>query len=216
MPVAATIALCSGVSACGSTTTSSVTSPSTSKCQVALNAGSMSFPSQGGNGSVSVSTSRECSWSAEATSGWIRLAATGGQGEATIPFSIDANTSYSDRSGAIRVSNAGEVSVRQDAAPPPPPPPPPPDSGPAPPPPPSDGPIDPDTGRTVDIDGEVSGLAGSCPAVTFTVSGRLVRTSALTEFKKMDCGALRNGLDVEVRGVVQADGSILATRIERD
>jgi len=181
----------------------------------------MSFPSQGGNGSVTVSTSRECAWSAEATSGWIRLASTTGQGEASVPFLIDPNPTFADRSGAIRVSSAGEVQVRQDAAPRPPPPPPPapapaPPSGPSPPAPPPNGPVDPNTGRNVELDGEISRLSGSCPSVTFALGRRLVRTSPLTEFKKMDCGALRNGLDVKARGVVQADGSILATRIERD
>jgi hypothetical protein len=62
----------------------------------------------------------------------------------------------------------------------------------------------------------MSGLAGICPIVSFTVADRLVRTTADTEFKERRCGELKNGMKVRVRGVVQVDGSIIATKVEKD
>jgi hypothetical protein len=66
----------------------------------------------------------------------------------------------------------------------------------------------------VDFEGRISDLAGRCPNLEFTVAGRAVRTNRGTDFRKMDCGDIRNRLDVRVKGVVQTDGSVLASRIE--
>lgn len=66
------------------------------------------------------------------------------------------------------------------------------------------------------MEGEVSSLQGSCPNLQFVVSQRVIRTNAATEFKKLKCGEIRNGTDVKAKGAVQADGSILATRVEKD
>ncbi|HSL21259.1 MAG TPA: DUF5666 domain-containing protein [Vicinamibacterales bacterium] len=203
--------------ACGSTSTSSINGPSATKCQVTVNGGNVSFPPQGGNGSVTVSTERECSWSAQAAAGWIHLAASGGQGDGTIPFTVERNVAYSARSGAIQVSNGGSVQVQQEPLPPPPPPPPAapaPGPGPAPSPNPSPAPA-PDAGRNIDLKGEIGELSGLCPLVQFTLSRRLVRTTAATDFR-LRCDDLRNGRDVAVKGVVQADGSVLATRIQKN
>jgi hypothetical protein len=68
----------------------------------------------------------------------------------------------------------------------------------------------------VNIDGRVMQLQGSCPNVRFVVRGEQIRATSATDFRRMDCGDLRNGWDVDVRGVVENDGTILATRIERD
>ena len=35
-----------------------------------------------------------------------------------------------------------------------------------------------------------------------------------TEFKKGDCEAVKNGVDVDVRGTTQGDGTVRASRIE--
>jgi hypothetical protein len=74
----------------------------------------------------------------------------------------------------------------------------------------------PNAGQRVEIDGRMSQLQGSCPTVRFVVRGEQVRTTPATDFRKMDCGDLRNGWNVDVRGVVENDGTILATRIDRD
>lgn len=205
---------------CGSTSTSSVTAPSQTKCQVTVEGGSVSFPPQGGNGSITVSAARECSWSAQASDGWIRLSAASGQGDGAVRFAVDQNSATQARDAAIQVSNGEQIAVHQEALPPPPPPAPAPSpspspspSGPAPAPSPAP---DPDTGRTLEVEGEVSSLQGSCPNLQFVVSQRVIRTNAATEFRKLKCGEIRNGTDVKAKGVVQADGSILATRVEKD
>jgi hypothetical protein len=208
---------------CGSTSTSSITGPSSSKCQVSVGGGSMSFPPQGGNGSVQVSTNRDCSWSAEASAGWIHLGAASGQGEGTIPFTVDPNPGTSPRGGAIEISNAGLVSVTQAAQPPPPPPAAPsPSPGPSPTPTPTPTPVPTpptppdDAGEEVELRGAVSLVTGDCPGLTFTLSGRIVQTDENTDFKGLHCRDLKDGRKVKVKGVVRNDGIVLATKIEKD
>jgi hypothetical protein len=64
--------------------------------------------------------------------------------------------------------------------------------------------------------GIVSGLTGTCPNITFALSGTLVRASDATRYEDGTCARVRNSLRVEVHGQRQADGSIRATRIELD
>ena len=73
---------------------------------------------------------------------------------------------------------------------------------------------DDETGRTFEIEGSVGGLRGTCPTVTFGVNGFNIATTASTTFTPA-CGELRNGNKVTVKGVVQADGSVRATSVER-
>lgn len=60
-----------------------------------------------------------------------------------------------------------------------------------------------------EFEGLVSNLTGTDP-YTFTVNGITVTTDAQTQIS----GTLANGVKVEVHGAQQADGSVLATRIE--
>jgi len=66
-----------------------------------------------------------------------------------------------------------------------------------------------------EAEGVVAGLAGTCPAITFTIgaSNTKVATNDTTSFGRSVCTDVVNGADVEVRGTVQTDGSILATRV---
>jgi hypothetical protein len=43
-----------------------------------------------------------------------------------------------------------------------------------------------------------------------------VWTTAATIFKRFSCRDLRNGRDVEVKGLRQSDGTVFATEVERD
>jgi hypothetical protein len=198
---------------CGSTNTSSVSAPSQLKCQVAVAGSSASFPPQGGNGSVSINATRDCAWSANSSASWIQLSVARGQGEGQVRYSVRENNSTNDRAGDILLSSGQRVRVRQAGAPPPPPPPPPP---PAPPPPAPPAPPPTESGPEIDLDGEISGLLGVCPNLVFRLEGRTVRTGSATEFRKLECADLRDGRDVDVKGTVQSDGSVFATRIERD
>jgi hypothetical protein len=59
-------------------------------------------------------------------------------------------------------------------------------------------------------------LIGLCPDIDFSLSGRLVRATKDTEYKKLSCSNLRNGSAVKVTGVVGTDGIVIATKIEKD
>ena len=63
------------------------------------------------------------------------------------------------------------------------------------------------------VSGQVSGLAGTCPSLAFTVASVKVTTSTTTAVDR-GCAAIVNGAFVEVEGTKQADGSIQAERIE--
>jgi hypothetical protein len=64
--------------------------------------------------------------------------------------------------------------------------------------------------------GGVRALGGSCPALSFTLNGTMVRTDASTSFDDISCSQIRNGTEVEVKGMRQPDGSLLAVRVEAE
>ena len=67
-----------------------------------------------------------------------------------------------------------------------------------------------------ELKGTVSAFSGAatCPAATFTIGTTKVTTSATTVFDDVTCATLANGAIVEVEGTKQADGSILASKVE--
>jgi hypothetical protein len=68
---------------------------------------------------------------------------------------------------------------------------------------------------SIEVSGRISGLSGSCPALSFTVSGRLVRTNAATDFDQR-CDRIENGDNLAVTGVDQPDNSLVAVRVRRN
>jgi hypothetical protein len=72
-----------------------------------------------------------------------------------------------------------------------------------------------DPARDDEVSGTLSQLAGRCPSITFTAGGRRIATNGATEFKDGSCAALANGNPIEAKGTTQADGSLLASRVER-
>ena len=102
--------------ACESST-QNVTSPSTVKCAVSAAATPTSFSAAGGSGTLTISTNRECQWSAAAASGWIQLGGSAtGQGDASISFRVTTNGDPGVRKGTISVADQ-QVGITQDAAP---------------------------------------------------------------------------------------------------
>jgi Domain of unknown function (DUF5666) len=73
---------------------------------------------------------------------------------------------------------------------------------------------DDDDEAEVEAEGRVSNLSGSCPALTFAVQGKTVKTNSATKFQHGSCTSIANGTRVEVEGTRQADGTILATKVE--
>jgi hypothetical protein len=66
-----------------------------------------------------------------------------------------------------------------------------------------------------EVRGTVSALSGTCPALTFIVNTRLVRTGSATVFDDR-CTDLRDGARVEVKGTRANDGTFTAARVEVD
>ena len=64
-----------------------------------------------------------------------------------------------------------------------------------------------------EIKGTVTGLSGTCPAVTFKLEGKTIRASAATAYGDRTCADVKNDVKVTVLGTAQADGSILATKV---
>ena len=65
-----------------------------------------------------------------------------------------------------------------------------------------------------EIRGAISGLIGACPNLSFSVGTQGVITDASTRFKDRECSGIRNGQSVEVHGIRQADGRVLAREVE--
>jgi len=66
-----------------------------------------------------------------------------------------------------------------------------------------------------EVKGSVSNLAGTCPALTFTVQSTKITTNSSTKFKD-SCSQIANGRRVDVEGTRQTDGSIVASEVEVD
>jgi outer membrane biosynthesis protein TonB len=112
-------ALWSLASGCTGTSSSiSVTSPTTAKCQVAVeNAATDAAPPDGMSGSLAINTNRECTWTASSNAGWLAItSATTGQGSETLTYRVSANSEPVQRRGILEV-NSTQVTVVQDAAP---------------------------------------------------------------------------------------------------
>ena len=108
--------------ACGSTSVSQVTGPTDTRCQTSLGANPQSMGPDGGTSTVSVSTTRECSWTSTSEASWILLSIASGQGEATFTAAIDANPQITDPDHilvgfTIIIPPAAVVTVPPTAAP---------------------------------------------------------------------------------------------------
>ena len=72
-----------------------------------------------------------------------------------------------------------------------------------------------ENGREVELTGSVSSKGGSCPALTFSVSGTRTTTSSSTRFD-IACTSIANGVKVQVKGTRAPDGSVAATRVKKE
>lgn len=68
--------------------------------------------------------------------------------------------------------------------------------------------------KSVEFDGTVRSLSGSCPAVTFTADSASVYATASTDFAKGKCKHLSNGDNVTVKGQLMSDLRVRADTIE--
>ena len=76
----------------------------------------MSVPASGGNGRVSVTTARECSWTATSSTSWLTIRGpASGQGDGSVEFVAATNSDPASRRGVIAL-NDKQASVTQAAA----------------------------------------------------------------------------------------------------
>src|SRR5437588_4677159 len=85
--------------ACESVSTN-VVGPSNSKCEISVKNNTSEVPASGGNGSITVTTTRDCLWSASAEASWIAVSETIGQGPAR---SEERRVGKEGRSGGTRI-----------------------------------------------------------------------------------------------------------------
>jgi len=65
------------------------------------------------------------------------------------------------------------------------------------------------------VKGVVTGRTGDCPALTFTVGTRVVKTTSATRFDD-GCAKVQNNVRVEVKGTIGTDNVMTAARVELD
>jgi hypothetical protein len=101
---------------CGSTSTSTSVAPSPARCAAAATPSPSAFPASGGQGTLAVSSARECSWSVSSPVAWITLVPpTEGQGNGNVRYTVAANTAASARRGTL-VLGSQLAEVTQEGA----------------------------------------------------------------------------------------------------
>jgi all-beta uncharacterized protein/BACON domain-containing protein len=109
-------AVASVFSACGSSSIS-VTAPTAPKCQVAVANSLSGVPASGAAGELTVTTARDCTWSASSGASWVTLtSASTGQGSGSVAYRVAENADPTPRNASVDV-NGQKVSIAQDPAP---------------------------------------------------------------------------------------------------
>ena len=108
-----TLALACLSSACG-TSSSTITGPSLDRCSITVANSMSSVAASGGNGRVSVTAGRECTWSVTTNVPWIALTAASGQGDGGVDYRVSANPSPESRRGVVVVGGQS-LEVVQEA-----------------------------------------------------------------------------------------------------
>ena len=69
---------------------------------------------------------------------------------------------------------------------------------------------------TIKVEGAALSLSGTCPTLTFGLASKIVKTNSSTIFDDIRCSSITNMTRLEVLGRPQGDGTILATKVERE
>jgi hypothetical protein len=84
-------------------------------CAYSLSSSGQAFASSGGDGSVDISTTSGCGWSAVSNDSWIVITSSdNGSGNGSISYSVRENTSSSPRTGTMTIAGL-TFTVTQDA-----------------------------------------------------------------------------------------------------
>lgn len=106
MLLAAAVPILAVVTACGSST-STATAPSTiSRCGVALGPSTVTVPAEGAIGRITVTTARECAWTAAVEGGWLSIIGpNSGQGDGGIEYQAASNADPVTRRASITLND---------------------------------------------------------------------------------------------------------------
>lgn len=203
-----------------------VISQDAAPCRYQVNGVSEDVSDRGASVELRVTANDGCGWTASSDVAWLAGVRTAGTGSGVAAFVAEPNAGPRRR-GVITVAGqslsvtqrAGSSPVPTPPLPPHPSPAPPtptptpnpvptPTPTPTPPPPPAPPPA------TIEFNGRVSSLGGTCPSLTFLVDRRQVTTTSETRFSSGECRHLRDGMEVDVTGDVLSNGTIQARRVE--
>ncbi len=82
-------------------------------CSYSISPTALSFSSSAGNGTVNVTTTSGCTWTASTTDSWITITSgSSGSGNGTVTYSISANTGSSQRTGLITIAGQTHTVVQ--------------------------------------------------------------------------------------------------------
>lgn len=155
-------------------------------CRYELTSTSAEFEANGGTGSVRVRTAAGCAWTAQSSAAWVTI--TSAQSGTG-----DGEIRYSVAENFTTSSRTATITVHTAVLR-----------------------IVQDRARELRLSGRISGISGTCPALRFTVDGTVVTTNSNTDFDGGRCTDARNGVEVDVRGYRQPNGTVLARRVEFD
>ena len=112
------IGLIGGASACGGSSSTQVSAPTppVTRCTVTLATTNPLMAFTAGSGTITISTSRDCTWQAQSSAVWLFFTSpTSGQGDATLAFSVQHNSVVAQRQAVVTVGD-GRLEIRQAAA----------------------------------------------------------------------------------------------------
>ena len=104
--------------ACGGSTATvaEITAPDVIRCQTSISTNPPAFPHGGSQVTLTVVAGRECAWTINSESPWVRVSPTTGQGEAPVTLTVSSNPDASVRTGSVLINNT-RLSLTQEAAP---------------------------------------------------------------------------------------------------
>jgi hypothetical protein len=105
--------------ACGSsaTTSSTITSPASSRCEANVSNSTNSFGPAGGTGTLTISVARECAWRAISSASWVTFTTSvEGQGDGTVGYRVAENGEPGARQATFSVAER-QISLSQQGVP---------------------------------------------------------------------------------------------------
>jgi hypothetical protein len=114
-PVVFVAALTIGVASCNNK--GSPTEP-TPLCTIAISPGTVTFGSDGGSGTVTVTTPAGCAWNATTSGGWITVTAgASGSASGSVTYSVAANSATQSRNGSLTIGGQSQEITQQGRSP---------------------------------------------------------------------------------------------------